>query len=302
MTTLVAVADLAVMPVSFDFVVFMQKARMEANRVGATRLHAVIVPFERGIDGMFRDKTGLYDAAEMSWRLWNILIPACRLMGASVTLATDWLQAKRIASEEKCKQWPHDWDKQTLKDRRHLVGDLIKWNKEGQQIPFLEASPHARRKVREAYWLLGKPVVTMTLRSTYLRERNSNRGEWLRARQAIEAMDYAVVTLEDTDVALSQGQGYGELNLDLRAACYQEAAINLQSNNGSASLCWFSGTPYRMFGCGVPAEEWDGLFVKQGLPLGASWPWAGPQQRLVYGATLTEQIVEEFRSWASATN
>jgi len=270
----------------------MQKARVEAQRVNATRVHVCLV-------GEIRHKPQ-YDEAEARWRLWNILVPACQLMGTTVSLCADWLQAKRIASEKDWKQWPPDWDRQTLKDRRHLIGDLIAWSRAGEKIPTLSASPHARRKVRETYRLMGKPVVTMTLRNTYLRERNSHRGEWLRARHEIEQAGYAVIVLEDTDVALSQGQGFGELNLDLRMACYQEAALNLQANNGAASLCWFSETPYRMFGCGIPPEEWDGLFVKQGLPLGESWPWAGPQQRLVYGQPTTEQIMEEFRAWVSA--
>lgn len=285
-------------PVSFDFVVFMLKAELARRRLKAERLHMVIVPFARGVAGMFRDKTQLYDEHEMRWRLWNICIPACQLLGAGVTLASDWDQARRMKSAD---VWPPDWDRQTLKDRRHLIGDLITAAKGGTEIPRLNASEHARRKVREAYGLLGKPVVTMTLRSTYLRERNSDRAAWQRAARHIESKGYAVAILEDTSTALSTGQGYGELNLDVRMACYQEAALNLQANNGAASLCWFSDKPYRMFGAGVPAEEWEGLFVKQGLPIGATWPWASAGQKIAYGAPSAEQIIAEFDSWAAGT-
>lgn len=302
MTTLTAVYDLAVGPVSFDFVVFMQKARLEAKRIGATRIQAIIVPFERGIGGMFRDKTKFYDEHEARWRLWNILIPACQLLGVGVAIATDWAQAKRMVSEKAWKIWPQDWDRQTLKDRRHLVGDLVAAARAGREIPTLEASAYARRKVKEAYARTGKPVVTMTLRSTYLPERNSDRAAWLRALRYIEDAGYHVALLEDTSVALGNGNGYGELNLDVRMACYQEAALNLQANNGASSLCWFSDRPYRMFGAGVPAEEWDGLFVQQGLPLGETWPWARRGQKLVYGQPSAEQIIEEFKEWATATN
>jgi hypothetical protein len=295
---LTAFYDLSVGPVSFDFVVFMLKAELAKRRCGAERLHMVIVPFTRGVAGMFRDKTQLYDEHEMRWRLWNICIPACSLIDASVTLATDWDQAKRLRMPD---TWPTDWDRQTLKDRRHLIGDIIAAARNGMQVPLLGASEQARRKVREAYGKLGKPVVTVTLRSTYLRERNSDRGMWQRAMQYIESKGYAVAVLEDTGVALSNGVGYGELNLDVRMACYQEAVLNLQANNGAASLCWFSDKPYRMFAAGVPADEWNGLFVAQGLPLGESWPWAGPQQKLVYGQTTLEQVIGEFDAWASET-
>ena len=291
--------DLAVGPVSFDFAVFLVKAELAKRKAGAQHLHVVIVPDARGIGGMFRDKTALYDEAEMRWRLWNICIPACQLIGASVTLATGWDQAKRIHAG---KHWPPDWDRQTLKDRRHLVGDLIAAAKKGDDIPRFSASAHARRAVRAHYKYLGAPVVTMTWRSTYLPERNSAEADWLEAKRHIEARGYAVKILRDTGAALTGGGGYGELNLDVRMASYQEAALNLQANNGAASLCWFSEQPYRMFGAGVPAGEWHGLFVKQGLPLGASWPWATPHQKIVYGPTTAKQLIAEFDSWAGATN
>lgn len=294
MTVLTAYYDLAVGPVSFDFVVFAIKAEMAREKAKADKLHLIIVPFERGVAGMFRDKTAFYDEHEMRWRLWNICVPAAQLLDAHVTLAPDWTQAKRLA--QVC--WPSDWDRQTLKDRRHLVGDVITWNRGGAPVPELLPSMHAGRKVEEAFKRLGKPVVTMTLRSTYLKERNSDLGAWDRARRHIESKGYAVVILQDTDVALSQGNGYGELNLDVRMACYDKAALNLQANNGAASLCWFGTAPYRMFGAGVPAEEWNGLFVKQGLPLGTTWPWAKPGQKLVYGPTSADQIIAEFDQWA----
>jgi hypothetical protein len=297
MKVLTAYYDLAVGPVSFDFVVFAIKAEMARRRAKFDRLHMVIVPFARGVAGMFRDKTALYDEHEMRFRLWNICIPACALLGASVTLATDWEQAKKLVTMA---PFPPDWDRQTLKDRRHLIGGVINASKDGEPVPMLQASEHARRKVKEAYAKLERPMVTMTLRSTYLRERNSDRGAWDRAARHIEARGYGVALLEDTGVALSNGMGYGELNLDVRMACYQEAALNLQANNGAASLCWFSDRPYRMFGAGVPADEWDGLFVKQGLPYGETWPWASPGQKIVYGPTTVEQIVAEFEEWRGA--
>ena len=294
MNVLTAFYDLAVGPVSFDFLVFGVKAELARRAAKCDHLHVVIVPHRHGIGGMFRDKTALYDEAEMRWRLWNICIPACHLIGASVTLAVDWEQAWRLKTEQ---VWPPDWDRQTLTHRRHLIGDVITAARAGAAIPRVRASAHALRKAREACARLRKPIVTLTLRSTYLEERNAVRAEWQKALRHIEGRGYAVVWLEDTNTALANGNGYGELNLDLRAACYELAELNLQANNGAASLCWFSERPYRMFGCAVPAAEWDGLFVKQGLPLGATWPWARPEQKLCYGPYGAAQIIEEFESF-----
>lgn len=305
MKVLTAYYDLAVGPVSFDFVVFMVKAEMERRRIKADRLHMVIVPDAKGPGG-FRDKRPFFDEHEARWRLWNICIPACQLLGVSVTLATDWSHAKLHYLEtpiHSSPAWPSDWDRQTLSARRHLIGEVIAAARAGVEIPVLQASPHALRAVRKAYGRFGgRAVVTMTMRRTYLPERNSDPAAWARAERHIRDHGFEVVRLQDTSEALSSGQGYGELNLDLRMACYQEAALNLQANNGAASLCWFSDRPYRMFGAGVPAEEWDGLFVKQGLPLGETWPWATPGQRIAYGPTTAEQIIAEFDAWALATS
>lgn len=305
MSTLTAFYDLAVGPVSFDFAVFLVKAELARRKAGAQRLHVVIVPFEGGVAGMFRDKRQFYDEHEARWRLWNICIPSCSLIGASATLATGWKQARLLVEEEpdwSKNIWPADWDRQTLKERWHLIGDVIAAALGGTEIPRFSASEHARRKVRRWYATLGRPVVTMTARTTYLPERNSDPAQWLKAGEEIRRRGFSVVHLTDTDTALGLGYGYGELNLDLRMACYQEAALNLQANNGAASLCWFSDRPYRMFGAGVAAEEWDGLFVKQGLPLGETWPWALPGQKIVYGPTTSKQIVGEFEQWAAATS
>jgi hypothetical protein len=297
-TTLAAFYDLAVGPVSFDFAVFLTKARMAAARAKADRLHVVIVPFADGVAGMFRDKSRFYDEHESRWRLHNIVIPCCALGGASHSLATDWEQARAIANASDA-HFPADWNHQTLKDRRHLVGDVITASRAGESVPRLHASEYARRAVRAAW---KKPYVTMTLRKTYLAERNSDEAVWAAAGEHILKAGYDVRVLADTSSAVRAGAGYGELNLDLRMACYEEAALNLQANNGAASLCWFSDAPYRMFGANEPAEEWDGLFVKQGLPLGHSWPWAGAQQRIVYGRESASQMIGEFESWRGSVS
>ena len=295
--TLTAYADLSVIPVSFDFCVFLVKAELARRKANAQRLHVVIVPDQKGPGG-FRDKSQFYDQHEARWRLWNICIPACALIGASVTLATDWEQARKLKSEH---VFPSDWDRQTLKNRRHLIGDVITACRMGVEIPYFSASAHALRKVCELYG--NYRVVTMTLPSTYLPERNADRVAWSKAREYIESCGYRVERIDDVNTALSRGAGYAELNLDLRMAMYQLAALNLQSNNGTASLNWFSGQPWRMFDAGVGGSEaeWRNLFVEQGLPWGESWPWCCPQQRIVYERASLEVIKREFDLWRASS-
>lgn len=298
MKTLTAVYDLEVGPVSFDFVVFLVKAELHRQQRSYDKLHVAIVPFPQGVGNMFRDKRKFYDEHEAHWRLWNICIPACALVDASVTLATDWVQASRIPTGSAV--WPPDWDSQTLRNRPHLVGSLIAAAHEKIPVPQLCASTHARRKVAERY--KNRPFVTMTQRRTYLGDRNTDVDEWRKARDHIKSKGYAVETIYDVDSALGMGSGFAEFSIDLRMALYQEAALNLQANNGAASLCWFSATPYRMFDAGVgdTREEWRGLFEDQGLPWGEAWPWAKTQQKIVYERSTADVIIREFEEWAGA--
>lgn len=236
----------------------------------------------------------------MHWRLWNIVLPACQLIGASVTLATDWAQAMKLAGRD---VWPSDWNNQKLERRQHLVDTLIWGSRKGLgHPPLLQASKHARRKVRQWFATFNRPVVTLTQRLTYLGGRNTSAVEWAKFSNYLDVNGYQPVSIADTDTALSIGRGYAELNIDLRLAMYQEAAINFHANSGASSLSWFSDKPYRMLDAGVgdSAKEWEGLFVKQGLPLGETWPWAKPQQKIVYERSTFDVLKREFEEWKLA--
>lgn len=291
MKTLAAFYDLAVGPVSFDVVAFLVKAQMAAEARRCCRLHVVIVPDPNGVGGVFRDKLQLYDLNEMQWRLWNIVIPACQLAGATVTLAASRAQALSTKADE---HWPDDWRDQSLAKRHHLIGPLIEAAKAGAVIPRLTASAHALAKVGAYYHSLARPVVTMTRRQTYDRARNSDAGEWDLFERQLRRAGYAVVTLHDTAVALEQGSGFGELNLDLRMACYQLACQNVIGLNGPAALLWFSGAPFAMFDAPSPGHaewpSWEAYKLH-----GAQLPWATPQQRIFYDRATADHMAAGFK-------
>lgn len=291
--TLCAFYDLAIGPTSFDVVPFLVQAEMARRRLGLDHLHLAIVPDR---EHYTRPKPAIYSAEEARWRLHQICLPAAALIGASVSLLPNWDFAQALAERADYRCWPEDWDRQTLKHRAHLIGGVIRAAQAGERVPTLSASAAARAAARALYAAHGgKPVVTLTLRSTYLPGRNSDVGVWQRVANVVKSQGYAVRLIGDTAHALADGKGFEEINLDLRMACYQEATLNLVANCGPASLCWFSDKSYRMFGAGD--EHWDGLFVQQGLPLGASWPWASAQQRLVYGKETAESMLYEFATW-----
>lgn len=293
MRTLTAYYDLRRGPVSFDFILFLVQALMAAADAGAHRLHVVIVPYADGVGGAFMDKRHLYDAEEMHWRLWNIVIPACRMAGASVTLATGWDQARKLADLI----WPPDWDRQDPRRRHHLTKELVAAAKAGRAIPKLGAMEHARRKVRGIIARAGKPLVTITQRKTYEPLRNSDPALWDRVAAELSER-FHVVRLLDTDEALGLGAGFGELNLELRLALYQEAAQNIHPHGGPAVLCWFSGAPFLMFGAALPAEFWrKNWIVNVGLEIGEQLPWARWDQRIIYEEASEACVRRELEAW-----
>lgn len=294
MKILTAFYDLAVGPVSFDVLGFLIQARMAQHRAGAAALHVVIVPMPHGIDGRFRDKTALYDADEMHWRLWNIVIPACQLAGATVTLAENWQQARSLAGDT---VWPDDWDGQRIRNAHHHAREIITAARAGAAVPRLTASRHALLVVGQWFARLGGPVVTLTLRNTYDDRRNSDTAAWSALAAHAEARGYTVVTLQDSAVALARGSGYGELNLDLRMAMYQCATLNVVANTGPCSLCWYSEAAFIHAAAACPQDEWAGHYRWLGLDIGTQLPWARPDQVLSYAPATAESLIAAFDRW-----
>lgn len=297
MKILTAFYDLRIGPVSYDIVQFMVNADMARVRVGADKLHVVIVPFADGVDGMFRDKLDLYSAAEMRWRLWNIVIPACALIGAGVTLAGNWDHACMLASKEKRFNWPDDWREQSFKKRPHMLGAAVDGFEHGEKVPKLKSSSYADSVVKNLFNGRNK-TVTMTLRGTKPALRNSDELLW-RAYMVkeIQSVGFDVVILDDTSKALEHGAGFFELNVDLRMACYQNAHLNILPNGGPASLCVFSDVPYLFFDAGDHIPGWKEMMIDQGVPYRKSPPWANEKQRFVYGKITRELVstsIHEF--------
>lgn len=291
MKVLTAFYDLAIGPVSFDFVPFLVRAKMEA---GDRRLHVVIVPDPKGLGGMFRDKSNLYDVHEMRWRLWNLVIPACGLADASVTLATDWEQARTLATGE---VWPPDWDRQSLKAKRYVPRVVLDAAKAGRAVHRLHASPHALRCVGEYFGSKGKPVVTITSRNTYEPGRNTSRSFAELADALVPR--YSVVPIEDTVDELRRGFGFGGINLDLRMACYQLAHTNIIGNHGPAQLLWFSDSKFLQFNAAMPFKDWKRFWIDHiGVNVDAceQLPWATPHQRFVYGPPSVDVLREYLQA------
>jgi hypothetical protein len=286
MTTLTAFYDLTFGPVSFDAVTWLVRARLMADRAQCRRLHCVIVPKEDGIGGFARH-WGEHDEHASRWRLWHIVLPAMALAGATVTLADSREQARAL------QRGPYWWPE----GKAHFAGPLVQAAREGGRIPVLTASVQARRYVAATLAKLnpaGRPLVTLTKRrqDTHA-DRNTQPAEWAQFASWLWGAGYAVIQLDDSHIALQDGQGYFELDVDLRLALYEQAGMNVIGNNGPGELLRHSTAPYLQVGVGL--GEWKAHYEKHlGLKTGDQLPWARPDQRMVYRPDEVAVMRDEF--------
>ena len=160
------------------------------------------------------------------------------------------------------------------------------------------ASDHARRWV--ARWLaargLSRPVV-VNLRESQWSSRNSDMAAWRRFAAETDA-----VVIPDIDGETAFGHVFDGLNMDRRLALYETAAVVMGANNGPLALCWLSRSiPYLTFRMVAdhPACTPE-FFARQGLPVGAQWPWAGPHQRIVWANDDYETIARAYGEFSAA--
>lgn len=280
MSVVAADYDLAKGPVSYDFAVWLVKAMMWREDQGAERLHVNIHPHTTGLGGFARHWGG-YDEAETSWRLWNIVIPLCRLARATFTLMPE-------------RSVP-------LTHFDHHAREIIAASRTGRQIPLLQPSGYARALA--ARWFVGdaRDLVTITLRNTNDAARNSNSDAWREFQRAIGER-FRVVLIEDAGDALKVAGGYwASLSVDLRAALYERAAMNMMVCNGPSALCFYTGAPILQFNAGQ-GENWKKHYEFLGLREGDQFPWARADQRLVWRPDKFSVIADEFAKWARATS
>lgn len=285
MSSLTAFYDLQFGPVSFDFVTWLIRAKLEAGERG---LHVAIVPKEDGLCGIARH-WGKHDEAATRWRLWHIVIPSCQLVGATVTLCDSRFRSAEMNHGDVW--WPQG--------ASHFLGPLVDAAKSGAVIPKLKASEQARRYVKS--WL-GEKVVTLTLRNQSTGpERNSDADAWHGMSVHLRSRGYNPFVLDDTHVAMNRGVAHAELDIDLRMAVYEQAVMNLSCATGPDSLLKFSDAPYLNFNQGMAG--WEEHYRKHlHLQVGDQLPWARSDQRLIYKPDTLDVMVEEFDKWARATN
>lgn len=291
MNLLTAIYDLQFGPVSFDVVSFLVRALSVVQQRGCDALHVVVVPYERGLGGFSRHWGG-HDEHSARWRLHHIVIPACALAGATVTIAGSVAHANDVvrAVGRGAVWWPEG--------KAHHAGPIVQASRAGRHPAKLRASEAARRYV--AQWMRpGTIVITERAQATDP-ARNSNVMAqrdlvvWIERNLGMNAL-----LLSESVAALCRGFGYGELDLDLRMAIYERAALNIIGNAGPQQLLWYSDAAFLQFEAAMPFDVWERHWAEHlALARGEQLPWARQDQRLVYQPATFETMQREVARWA----
>lgn len=252
-----AVYDLDVSPLSFDFLHFLSAAYIYAE--GAP-IHVVICPGLRKGWRTKQEAKPLSDADRL-WRVDHILIPAARLMGSSVTVSPARSLAGAMApgGEKNPGVFPPGWRPDEPK-RLYDFGWAVKVTQAGITVPF-RASERALEHIKP--WLAGRsktgPVVTITLRDTHTPTRNSDQDAWLSLGYQLQNRGYRVVVIPDTEKIMrpippmKTGQRWEDIltfcplaaaDLDIRMALYEQSALNMAASGGPFMLNVLAGLPY----------------------------------------------------------
>lgn len=186
---------------------------------------------------------------------------------------------------------------------------IVEAAKEGQAVPRLKPRPQLVEACRQA---MPVPPITITLREAeHDPLRNSNLEAWLRFAKDLKDAGEHVVIVRDTlkaDELLPGFETFPQASKDLhiRCALYNYAKTNLFVSNGPFGLALFGECPWLYLndiseypGTVNGREMWERYI---GVEVGGQYPWARPDQRIVWKHDTYENIVAAWKEYAPVLN
>jgi len=193
--------------------------------------------------------------------------------------------------------------------RFYMTSDIVVASRRGEEVPQVKAMRSGSEVV--ASYLHGVEPVTITLREAcHLPWRNSNVEAWCHFAHDLEAKGQPVVFIRDTAKAMVPLNGFATFpraafDVGIRLALYEQSRANLFVSNGPGALAWFSDRPYAYLvnlKSGL-SDEWEPndpewWYGAMGINVGEQWPWAQPDQQLVWKEDTYSNISEAWE-WLS---
>lgn len=309
--------DLEISPITYNIVDDLVAAEMMRRRVGAARLHVVIVPgYERGLRHEDADYDAVVNRDARLWRVHHMMVPLFSLMP---TCGGYTICASRAEADDILRRWtggqvyPDGYSLDfPVPPHRRTVFDAAR---RGEAVfPAFEAPEIARRAVRR--WLQvragGRRPIVVTLRQYgYMTRRNSRLDDWASFLRGLDPAVYFPVLIPDTESAadllppsLSRFAVFTEAawNVALRLALYEQAWLNMAVVHGPTELCWYSQTSrYLLFmEADTAPQTASALLAADGFQVGGQLPWAGPHQRWVWSGDTQTALTGAFQEMTKA--
>jgi tetratricopeptide (TPR) repeat protein len=305
--TLLAIYDLAVSPTSYDFTTFLALADLERRRADATAMHVIFVPAAG--EGFWSNEA--LDVDQKRWRIRNMLVPLCWLWPSchGVTVLTERDDAKRWLGRIRGPIFPVGYRLDRPVVEAFLWAAATAEYVCGENLPPWTAPAQAQAFVQQ--WLgaraLGKRVVAITLREArYHSEINSNIAAWAAFARSLDPRRYLPVIIRDTEASFDQTPKDLEgltifpeaaLNVELRAALYEQSFIGLSVGTGPMQLQWLNPScRFIVFRLVVPenVRSQPTPLRAMGLEVGGQLTTPGRFHRLVWEDDRLDVIRREF--------
>lgn len=314
--TLLAFYDLKVQPVTFDVLWFLAAADLQRRSMGLERLHVVVVPGPQG--GVREEEPGYesaVDADARRWRIHNVLVAAfgCLPSCGGFTLAGTRSVAGSLRDGAR-HVYPVGYEPAMPHAPFPSAECVASARRARASIAVLRAPPAGLRYVERwaASRLHGRRLVTVTLRDyAYGAARNSDVAAWAAFIRELDPARFYPVLVVDTERTLDEPveaiRGIpifreASWNVQLRAALYERAWLNLGVNNGPMGLCWLNERArYITFKLLTPsvAQATEDFNAARGFIAGESLPFAGRYQKWVWEDDSLPVIRREFAAMAA---
>lgn len=278
-----AVYDLGVSPPTYDFISFLAEA--ERHRI-ANSFDQIDVYFQPGPMHGFRSDELPPGPAARKAMLWRICAGAARLLPSVKNI---------VMLEERAPVpgniFPEGWTDETPVGRYGAF-----YQRDATQM--LHASEYARQwasRYKGRY-------ATITLReASYWPMRNSNIEAWYKVAQWLKAQGIEPLFIPDTE---SKRRGVeivpeAAYDIDLRAALYEGAVINLGVSNGPVWVLPFLDARYMIFNIIVEGSftATAEFLLSHGISKGDEHAWGG-NGRVVWKPDTFENIIAELGEFA----
>jgi hypothetical protein len=307
---LLFVYDLAVAPITFDFISYLAAAELSRRRKQLAHLDVVFVAgHHEGLRKELPEYEAQIDLASRSWRVRNMLVPALTLLPSvrSYALCASRAQAKRLVAGAEHRIYPLGYRVelpcQPAKAALHNMA------REGDRVwPMLRASEAARRYVKSYLDKVAgerRPLVISLRNYGFGPRRNSRTADWIAFADRCDKTRFVpifvpdmetVMTLEPTDLGGHPACLAACWNVEIRMALYEAAWLNMGVMNGPLELCWLNeNARYLIFiQMGADANNSVDALLENGHNIGGDLDFATPCQRMVWEADELANIETAF--------